>query len=279
MRNLLSAGMSRLRLSKIFWLGIAFMFGMGFFIVSNQYYSCLKYGFELPTLDNFILGYTVLISIVAAVFSSLFFGTEYSDGTMRNKLLVGHSRVSIYFSSLFINIIATLLMCLAYLAGVCLVGIPLFGGLQIALPPFLAMFFGSIMTVCAICAILTALCMMITSKAIVSIVSVLGVVGLLLFAINTNSRLTEPEFYPPGMYITTEGGYEPSGDPIPNLNFLTGTKRKVYEYAYDIVPTGQAYQYASMRAEHLWQMPLYSLALVLLSTSVGLFFFKRKDLK
>lgn len=278
MSKLLSAGLFRLRVSKAFWLGLIFMFGMAVFAVLNQYFSSIEYGFETK-LDNFVLGFANIIPILAAVFCSLFLGTEYSDGTMRNKLVIGHSRATVYLSSLIISIVAALLMCLACVLGVCAVGIPLLGGLQMALPQFLAMLAGSIMMVCAVCAILTAICMLIPNKTIIAIVSILGMIGLLLLAIDISTRLTEPEFYPPSMLITVDGVVQASDEAVLNPNFLTGTKRAVYEYAYDILPTGQALQYASMRAEHLWQMPLYSLAIILISTLSGVFFFKRKDLK
>ncbi|MDL2258177.1 ABC transporter permease [Eubacteriales bacterium OttesenSCG-928-K08] len=277
MTKLISAGFSRLRLSKIFWLGMVFMLVIAMVVVVNQYYSCLKYGFEIK-LDGFVLGFTIIVPVLAAVFCSLFLGTEYSDGTMRNKLMIGHSRAVIYLSSLIISITATLLMCLAFLLGVCAVGIPLLGGLTTPLPHFFIMLLGSVVLVCAVCAILTVICMLISNKAIIAIVSILCMVGLLLLAISIDSRLQEPEFYS-NVVFTENGTVHPPDELIPNPAYLTGAKRAVYEYAYDILPTGQALQYSRMSAEHLWQMPLYSLAILFLSTWLGVFFFKRKDLR
>ena len=48
--------------------------------------------------------------LVIAVFVSLFFGTEYSDGTLRNKLIGGYTRAQIYVSQFVVNAAACLLI-------------------------------------------------------------------------------------------------------------------------------------------------------------------------
>ena len=58
------------------------------------------------------------MGLVAAVFISLFVGSEYSDGTIRNKLVVGHSRMRIYLANLIVCSIACVLISLAYAAGI-----------------------------------------------------------------------------------------------------------------------------------------------------------------
>lgn len=56
-----------------------------------------------PTaLDDRFFAYSFFIGILSAIFCSLFTGTEYSDGTIRNKIVVGHSRISIYLSLIHI---------------------------------------------------------------------------------------------------------------------------------------------------------------------------------
>lgn len=277
MTKLLRSHFARLRHSKIFWLGMIFMFGIAIFAVLNQYFTGLDYGVT-PKLDNFILGYALIIGLVAPVFSSLFLGSEYSDGTMRNKLVVGHSRTAIYFSSLLVTITATLAMCLAFILATCAVGIPLLGGIHTPLPAFMAMLLGSLVMACAECAILTAIAMLISNKALIAIASILCMLALILMAAFVEEGLQQPEFHS-NVMIMTDGVVQVPDDLVPNPAYLTGWKRTAYEYAFDILPTGQALQYSGMWAEHLWQMPLYSLAFIILSTGLGLFFFRRKDLK
>ena len=276
MRKLLSANLARLWKASIFRLCILFMAGIAVFILLNQYFTAMEYGYS-KQLDNFILGYSLLIGIVAAVFSSLFLGTEYSDGVIRNKLIVGHGRISIYLSMLLTNIIAAMVMCLTFLIVICAIGIPLIGTLSISPLAFTAMLLGSLVMVCAVCAILTTISMLVPNKAVAAIICILGMVFLMIEAMDIQQKLDAPEFYPAAA-VLVDGEFSMSEE-YPNPSYLSGETRKLYELVYDILPTGQAFQYASMEARNLWQMPLYSLGIVIVSTFVGTFFFRRKDIK
>lgn len=64
-----------------------------------------------------------------------------------------------------------------------------------------------------------------------------------------------------------------------NPNYLTGTKRQVYEFLQDFTPGGQALQIASMDTDAPGRLAVYDAAILLLSTSCGIIFFRRKDLK
>ena len=59
----------------------------------------LEYQRKFP-LDAIFFVYAMLIGLVLSVFLPLFFGSEYSDGTIRNKLAAGHPRLSVYLANL-----------------------------------------------------------------------------------------------------------------------------------------------------------------------------------
>ena len=282
MTNLISAGLARLWKAKIFLFSVVFMFLISVLVIINQYRTSLDYGLTL-SLNNIIFGYTLIIGIVAAAFSSLFLGAEYSDGTIRNKLVAGHTRAAIYCSNLIVTIIAALLMSAAYLIAVFAFGMPLIGALDLSdIGPlaFAATIFGSIAMICAVCAILTAISMLISNKAVAAIVSIFVMLGILLFAIEVESRLLAPEFYSPFTIVSSDenGPMELAQETVENPQYLRGAERRVYEYIFDILPAGQALQYARMGAVHLWQMPLYSLAIVLLFTLFGYTVFRKKNI-
>ena len=98
MRSLLSANFLRLKRSHLFWGTLILSFGFGVWVAVTQVLEQMRYGgFEdSPAFSR----YTSIIGVVIAVFVSMFFGTEYSDGTIRNKLITGRSRVSIYLANL-----------------------------------------------------------------------------------------------------------------------------------------------------------------------------------
>ena len=280
MYKLLSAGFARLWKTKIFWFAAAAMFIFAAAVLGGQYRSSL----EIPELDiklnDFAFGYLVFIGVITSVFSSLFLGDEYSDGTIRNKLIVGHKRINIYLSNLIVTIAAALMMCAAFLAVIFSAGIPLLGFFDlegIGLSGLIAIFIGNGFTVCAFCAILTAISMLIQNKAVAAIVSVLGMMILLFAAISLQLRIDEPEFLE-GIEIVNGVFREVEGS-TPNPMYLTGIKRSVYEYAFDIIPSGQALQYSGMAVSNPWIFSLYSIALSAVSTFTGLFFFCKKDIK
>lgn len=276
MSNLLSANFMRLSKNKLFWVELALMFGFGMLLVLSQYQQHVKYGYEIA-LDSILLGYSLPIGVVMAVFSSLFLGTEYSHGTIRNKLVAGHSRIGIYFSSLITNIVVSFLTCLSFLLAVTVVGIPLFGTTKAGLGVVLAMLLGTFLLAVAFSSIFTLISMACGNKAVVAVISILGVVFLLLMATMINAKLTAPEFY--DSYVLSESMENTQTKSIPNPEYLTGTKRTVYEFLYDFLPTGQSVQYSNMSAVHLWQMPLYSILTAVVTTVAGAAVFKRKDIK
>lgn len=276
MNKLLGTDFDRLKKSKVFWAGIAFMLLFGAVLVLNQYREKRLYGYE-AALDTVFFAYAILILFLSAAFCSLFLGTEYSDGTIRNKLVVGHPRTALYFSNLVTNIAACVLLCLAFLLPACALGIPLLGPLKAPPLQIALVLLGSFLMVCALCSILTVVGMLCQNKAAVAVLCVLGVVALLVAAAVVQAKLDAPEFY--DGYVFTDSMGNMTSERIANPEYLRGTARSVYECLYDLLPTGQALQYSSMTAVRLWQMPLYSLAILAASTGAGLFAFQRKDIK
>lgn len=69
------------------------------------------------------------------------------------RLLFGHSRVSIYFANLIICIVTSLFCELIYLLLAFLVGIPLFGGLEMPLTDFFMSIFNVFLIIVSFCSI------------------------------------------------------------------------------------------------------------------------------
>ena len=76
----------RIKKNKTFWSGVIFMFGLGIFFPVRRYVDMVQTGW-VNNLDDGFYFCAVLIAIVMAVFCSMFIGTEYSDGTIRNKII------------------------------------------------------------------------------------------------------------------------------------------------------------------------------------------------
>ncbi len=112
MNNLLSAEFSRLFRTKLFYIVLASCVGISLVAV---YYASKAY--DLFYADQSFLHLSCLqmscflyAGIVSAFFVSLFIGKEYSDGTIRNKLISGHSRISVYIADFVVCFAAELII-------------------------------------------------------------------------------------------------------------------------------------------------------------------------
>ena len=105
---------------------------------------------------------------------------------------------------------------------------------------------------------------------------VLLAMGLLMCSSYMLNALNQPEFQQ-GMMMT-EAGLQLS-EPTPNPSYVGGMKRELFQFLSDTLPSGQSISVCSYELER----PVFSLAssvvIAVLSSAVGMIFFKRKDLR
>lgn len=242
MRKLLSANLSRLWLNQAFWVSVIVM-------TMFEIIYCLLLQNQGPMPMDYVLFLSLqAIGVLASVFWSLFLGTEYSDGTIRNKLIVGHKRSDIYLANFFTGIIAVTIVSFA---GVLTGGI--FGAIAFAAPHYridqiaLAGLIGWLASV-AYMAIFNLVGMLSSSKAKTAIISILTAF-LLIFI---------------GLLVYTLASDSPS---------------LVYQFFFDFNPFGQTAQAMTIVIRAPWRLAAYSLSLTLTLTALGLYLFSKKDLK
>lgn len=272
MNKLLTANFARLKKDKVFWIGMAFMFAAGVFSVIMKLIND-----PTATADQLMLIFPVLIGIVSAAFCSLYIGTEYSDGTIRNKLIVGHTRSAVYLSNFITCSAAGIVMCLSYVAAVAAFGLSLLGFSEMSMGALVVLILVAFMMVIATTALFTLLCMLNQNKATAAVICILIIVALLVLATMINAKLEAPQYY--DNYVFTDSLGSAMSGQIENPQYLTGTKREIYQFFLDFLPTGQAVEISMQSTPHLWLMPLYSLFITLVSTGCGLVCFRTKDLK
>ena len=68
---------------------------------------------------------------------------------------------------------------------------------------------------------------------------------------------------------------------ICNPDYLEGTKRRIYEIVFEVIPGGQSLQLSGMLNEHTSYTEMFSasLAWIVLSCGYGVLLFCRKDLR
>ncbi len=276
MRKVLSANFSRLWKDKVFW------FCMGAMLVYSVVYmlnGCRQATVAMSEynycIDKYYFHFAVVIGAFCALFSSMFLETEYSDGTIRNKIIVGHTRTGIYLANLISVFAATLLIMVAWLIGA-LTAVPVLGVWEMGVPNLLAYLFIAVMFEAAFSAIFTFICMQSTNKAVTVAVSMLLFLGLLVFSSKIYNALDEPEMT--SSVIITANGMEMS-EPAPNPNYVRGVTRMIYEFITDFLPAGQGLQMWQLEIRNSVRMLMSSIAITVLTTSCGIIVFKRKDLK
>ena len=282
MNRLFQANMVRLWKSKLTGIGALILAGLAVLLCVDHYLYHRRY----MVLDAMFFGYVYLAGIPVAVLAGLFLGVEYGDGTVRNKLIAGHGRGTVYLANFFAVFTSSLIMSLAYIAIICAVGIPMFGGLKSDWQVIILLILESILTLGAISAIFTMVGMLWQNKAMSAVICVLLAFGLQMLTVMVASSLAEPEFYGDEGYalVASEDG-ETKMAPLggePNPYYPRGTKRAIYEFINDFNPISQGLQMANMFEEHpkhMGLMPLYSLIIVLGATGGGIYLFGKKDLK
>lgn len=276
MRDLLSANLLRLKKNYAFWGAMGVSFGLALATVIDVYRVAQAFG-GTTSVDAELFKYAAFIGILAAELIPLFFGTEYSNGAIRNKLIVGQSRLSIYFANLITGFAACVLCSAAYMLGCMALGIPLLG--WFTQPPALLFtaLIGSLLMTAAFCAIFTFVTMNCAKKSTSVVICLLGTFAAFIWAFVIHSMLEAPEFIQG--YEMSVNGQVVNAVPEPNPNHLTGLKREVYQFLFDLLPSGQSIQYCSLVLSDPVRLMGLAAAVCVVFTGAGAALFRRKDLK
>ena len=276
MRDLLSANLLRLKKNNAFWGSMGVSFGLALATVIDVYRVAQAFG-GTTSVDAELFKCAAFIGILAAELIPLFFGTEYSNGAIRNKLIVGQSRLSIYFANLITGFAACVLCSAAYMLGCMALGIPLLG--WFTQPPALLFtaLIGSLLMMAAFCAIFTFVTMNCAKKSTSVVICLLGTFAAFIWAFVIHSMLEAPEFIQG--YEMSVNGQVVNAVPEPNPNHLTGLKREVYQFLFDLLPSGQSIQYCSLVLSDPVRLMGLAAAVCVVFTGAGAALFRRKDLK
>lgn len=280
MNKLLRANFGRLRKDKIFWICAIFMavYALLVCLFADQGGRIERDTIVFDSL--FVCGYgfgqiVAVPGLVMAVLVSLFVGTEYSDGTLRNKLIVGRTRIEIYVSSFLTCAAAGVMLSGIYIVVSCAVGMPMYGGFQMEAGALLLLVLDGTLAIVAYTAVFHMVSMLIGNKTATAVITLLGVMVIMFVACYLLSRLSAPEYYD-GL-IMIDGAI--STQRMPNDLYLRGGARTVTQFIVDLLPSGQCLQISNLTALHPDRMPLYSLGIIAVVNAVGAMLFRKKDLK
>lgn len=276
MSKLLNANFARLKKEKVFWITVVFMviYAAG---VCMWAYSRGS-GIMFDGLFLYVYGFggqAAVPGIVMAVLCSMFIGTEYSDGTVRNKLVVGRTRFEIYAANFITCAAAGIFLHVVCAAGICAAGIPLFGGFAMPAEILLQIIITGVLIMVSYAALFNMLAMLLTNKTTSSVLSLILTIAVMFAAAYMIARLAEPEIT--DLYNLVDGQF--AVETGPNPFYIGGMARVVCQFFVNLFPSGQSLQLSTEYAELNWTLPLYSAGVIIAANAAGLCGFIRKDLK
>lgn len=273
MIRLLDAGITRLKKDKLFWIINLAVIGMTILVLYNNYSNMIKYN-EVITIDKFFFFIGTILGLISSIFIGAFLGTEYSNGTLRNKIIIGHKRSKIYLSNFIITSIANIVFISLSMLVVAIVGIPLIGKIQMPINIFILFVFDNICLSIAYSAIFTFISMISSNKTTTIIIGMIVAIIMLTYCTVILNRLCDPETVQEAKYIDGEIVIEE----VPNPRYLSENERRSYTRILDIIPTGQAFNLMGGETNFEF-LPLYSLGVILVFTILGIKIFDKKELK
>lgn len=286
MNRLIKANFSRLFKSGVFKLYMLFSGGLSLFMIIMRYtdyqrnmeqYSKLPP--EYHTIDGIAFVGMMYLLFAIPVFVGIFLGTEYSDGTIRNKLVVGHKRSDIYFANLIVCCSGTLIGAGLNLLILFTIGSALCGLEVMKVPDIIKYIIFIFIALIASTAIMVLVAMVVNSKAGAS-VAVLIITMIMFFSTLTiSNKLEAPEYYEGYSYFDEDTGVLIEVPEEKNPRYLSGTKRKIYQTVYDVMPSSHIFEYAMMVNEKAGKYTLYDGIILIATTALGVILFRKKDLK
>ena len=286
MNKLLRTNFFRLIKNKIFWGIVIITLGIASVLLFNTIIN--NQGETKEGIDRLLVMYMFFIGIAMAMFTSLFMGTEYSDGILRNKIVIGYSRKDIYLADLITSIIVGLCIQFIYMLIVAIIGIPILGTLQMTVEKFLFIILDIVFIIITYASIFTCITLL-CSDITISTVSCMILVLIMFIASMALSSTANAMKYDE-TYIQNENGEIEVHQNL-NPDYPGDLKKNVAKTILYCLPTGQTSQIISQVSKKPFQITnymsdnelktafLYSLGVTIIITGVGMYSFKRKDLK
>lgn len=286
MRRLFRANLDRMKKNKVFYACLLVSVLYCILVCVSTWQDVIR--FDVTTsVDEILFNFMVSIGLVISLFCSLFVGTEYSDGTIRNKIVIGHVRYRIYLSYFFIcTLIGIVLYLLCLIVGFAL-GIPLLGGVEMDLPYLLCLLLDAMLVCIVYGAIFNLIAVLSSNKAHTAVLCILTALVLMFIGIYLYQALQQPEMISQligtredvEVSIEGAGGMDFAMETVKNPHYVSGLRREIYQFLLDFLPSGQAMQIGSRVTLHPYLLGVYSLIIIVVSNLAGIFFFEKKDIK
>lgn len=277
MQKLISAGVYRLSRNMAFWFFAAFSAVCGALSAISTYINQPEMGQEYT-----IFGFSFFIPMFAAPFTAIILGTEFSDKTVRNKIIVGHTRAEVYFAYMTVSALASAAMCVLSAAVHFVVGLPLLGTLRISFAEFALLFSVGILSTLTMTVLAAMITLCTQSKALPAAVCAAAVIAMIVSGAEIELKLKESEYLSVSdlEFVEINENLPDLGDRlIPNPEYPTPEERKALEFLYDFLPGGAAVQSVWLEVERPLRVIGFEALWLAVPTAAGYIVFRRRNLK
>ncbi len=257
MIKLLRADFFRLRRSFAFRLSLVGMLVLAIFFMVMQ---ATDLDYTVP-LSRVIFLPMSMYGVAMAAFVSVFVGTDFSDGFIRNKLLTVSHRNSLVISHVVVSCTACIAVYIAvtvFTAGIA----QFFFENDVSVIGFLRYFFlgiGMSLTTGCMFSVITLLC----GNRTRAVIWCMGLAfGMLFLCLHTNEILVQTAYR----------------DGLLNPKYVVGFRRAVNSVLHDLNPCGQAAQLSAWEVWHPLRGLLFNLLLISGFCTAGCKLFHTKDI-
>jgi ABC-type transport system involved in multi-copper enzyme maturation permease subunit len=233
----------------------------------------------------------ILIGLFAcAAVIPLIIGSDYSEGTVRNKIVCGYTKGQIYLSEFLCAAAVSTLLYICMMIPLLISGYK--GWVMFTVKDLVQIFIGLYLIYISLASIFVIVCCLIRNKA-VSAIGCIGIMLVLYIGGNmVDSILSQPKYTE--IYVIDEATNEQTVTRELNNSYMeNGALRTSLTAAYKVNPCAQLGEYikfiygigadeeafANSEREECKTLPLYSLGAILVITSVGTAVYRRKDIK
>ena len=288
MYKLLNASFYRLRKNKIFLGLVILTIIIAVFMIVSEYLNNIKYssvfGISSNTTDILLMKFINIIGFFIAIFTSLFVGAEYSDGTIRNKIVAGHSRENIYLSNLIVSILVGIFLELIYLIVISIFSIPIFGLVQMNFSQLAVILLDIIMIIIVYSSIFNFIALICSNITISTVSSLLLILIMFVIDMLLSPTANSTEYIQKNIVMDEKGNV--TYEVVKNEDYPGKLVQTICKTISNFNPVSQAIEISgnkiNMNEENFNNMkvyPLYSLGLIIIITAIGIYLFNIKELK
>ncbi len=278
MSRLIYANMVRMIKSKIFWISEIFLTGYSIFAYAMAAVNVRNLGMATDGWTVYFFNEMLFIHVVMAVLIPFFIGVEYSDGTVRNKISVGHKRTDIYLANVIVCYAAGAVQFFTYSAVSALSALFFVGKPALTSMGQIPWRVGcSLIMILVYTALYSLVAMLDSNKTRAVVVELLIAFIFVILVSQIYKDLQEQERT--DRVVLSETGEMEIEKNIPNSKYVSGTKRVVYEWIDACLPEDQAMYVIDPDAAFSARAPLCMLGESVVLIMAGAYFFQRKDIK